>query len=255
MRLYVYGGRQGAQRAAAAGHVCIVVDALRASATTASLLHYGVQQIILVQEVAQAFAERERYPDSVLVGERGCVRVEGFDLGNSPLQAPEPLLRPTVVFTSSNMSRCGVGASSAPAAFLGTLPSATACATKAVAVAGELGCDITLIPAGAAEDEQLFVLEDYVACGGLLRRIMAAAPGAEPGDDAAAAALTLYAAAQAQGLEETFLGTANGRFLTANGFAADVRFASREDVFTTVPRVARTYPLPGGGVAAVLEPG
>ena len=93
MKLFVSGGRKGAREAAQAGHVAVIVDALRASATTASLLHYGVREIIVVEGVEEAFAEARKRPGALLAGERGCVKVEGFDLGNSPLQAPPERLR------------------------------------------------------------------------------------------------------------------------------------------------------------------
>lgn len=256
MRLYVQGGRSGAQLAAAEGRVAIVVDALRASATTASLLHYGAERLIVVEALEEAFSEARRLGDVALVGERGCVRVEGFDLGNSPLQAPEPRLRPTVVFSSSNMSRCCVGAATAPAVFLGSLVTASACARLAWQAAHEGNRDVQLIPAGAAEDEYRFVLEDYVAAGGLLQCLLAlAADRAVLADDAARAAVDLHTAAVQRGMEATFLGTDNGRFLVANGFREDVRFASNRDVFVTVPRVTETYPLADGGTAAVLQAG
>ncbi len=88
MRIFVYGGREGAKKAAASGRVAIIVDALRASATTASLLQFGAQQIIVMEDVDDAFAERARYLGSWLAGERKGLPLPGFDLGNSPLAQP-----------------------------------------------------------------------------------------------------------------------------------------------------------------------
>ncbi|MEN6404634.1 MAG: 2-phosphosulfolactate phosphatase [Armatimonadia bacterium] len=263
MKLFVSGGRKGAREAARAGHVAVIVDALRASVTTASLLHYGVQEIIVVEGVEQAFAEARKRPGALLAGERGCVKVEGFDLGNSPLQAPPERLSDTIVFSSSNMSRCCVGAATCPAAFLGTLPTLSACAEKALAAARLHGRDIMLIPAGAVVDEYKLVLEDYVAAGALITRMVEMATGeAKPtggGDrpaptgDAARAALDAWAGAQARGLQKTFLETDNGQALIGLGFEEDAKFACRMDVFTTVPQVQRTYEVDGGELAAVLS--
>ncbi|MEN6643706.1 MAG: 2-phosphosulfolactate phosphatase [Armatimonadia bacterium] len=271
MKLFVSGGRKGAREAAQAGHVAVIVDALRASATTASLLHYGVREIIVVEGVEQAFAEARKRPGALLAGERGCVKVEGFDLGNSPLQAAPERLSETLVFSSSNMSRCCVGAATCPAAFLGTLPTLSACAEKALAAARQHGRDIMLIPAGAVVDESKLVLEDYVAAGALITRIVEMAAGdaesagdggrpAPEGDgdrpapegDAARAALDAWAGAQARGLQKTFLETDNGQALIGLGFEEDVRFACRADLFATVPQVQRTYEVDGGELAAVL---
>ncbi len=256
MNLHVYGGRAGAELGARSGFVTVVVDALRASATTASLLHYGAKRIIVVETVEQAFQEAARQHDSVLAGERGCLKVEGFDLGNSPLQQAPRNLRATVVFTSSNMSRCCVAAAAAPAALLGTTVTATTCARLALHEARFHQTDLMLVPAGAAADEHLLVLEDYIACGAIMARLLRL--GGETvcvSNDAARAALDLYYAAEARNLEATFLETANGAYLCRQGFEVDVRFAARLDVFATVPRVSETLVLADGSTAAVLTAG
>ncbi len=254
MRVIISGGRVGAAQAAKHGRVAIVVDALRASATTASLLHYGAQQIIVVEDVAAAFAERDRRPGAWLAGERGGLPVPGFDMGNSPLQAPVPGLPETLVFSSSNMSRCCVGASSCPATFLGTLPTLTACAQVALAAAERLGTDIHIVPAGSALDENKLVLEDYITAGALIERVRELAADVRPTEDAAHAALAIHADAIATGYEAAFNATDNGTSLRDDlGLGEDVCFAARVDVFSEVPCVARTYDLPSGGVAAVLE--
>ena len=256
MRLMVDGGRSGARRAAEEGQVAVIVDALRASTTTASLLHHGVKTIIVVEHVAQALAEHGRQPGSLLLGERRGLKVEGFDLGNSPLQSSLPSPAETIIFTSSNMSRCCVGAASASAVFLGTLVTLSRCADLALRAAREAGRDIILVPAGAAADESRLILEDYVACGALIGKLAEVSGGeASAEGDAAQAALELHAAARQHGLERTFLETDDGRGLCALGFEADVRFASRVDVLCEVPRLRSTYSLADGGRAVVLARG
>lgn len=253
MRVFVSGGRAGALQAAAEGRVAIVVDALRASATTASLLQFGAREIIVVEEVADAFAERERRPGALLAGERGGLAVPGFDRGNSPLQSPEPGLPETVVFSSSNMSRCCVGAAPCPAAFLGTLPTLTAAATVALQAAVELGADLHLVPAGSVLDENKLVLEDYITAGALIEKLRALSPAVAPAEDAAHAALAIHREALAAGYEAAFNATDNGTALRDElGLGADVCFAARVDVLTAVPRVTSTFELPTGRLAAVL---
>lgn len=152
------------------------------------------------------------------------------------------------------MSRCCVGAATCPAAFLGTLPTINACAELARAAARHHERDIMLIPAGAVINEYKLVLEDYVAAGGLIER-MIALTGAEATGDAARMARDAFGAALARGLEQTFRQTDNGHDLCGMGFEADVRFASQVNVLTEVPMVVRTEELPSGGVGAVLSLG
>jgi 2-phosphosulfolactate phosphatase len=253
MLMRVAGGRSGAAQAAERQDVAVIVDALRASVTTASLLRYGVQAIVVVEDMAAAFAEALKRPGALLAGERGGLKVEGFDLGNSPLQADPGGLSDTIIFSSSNMSRCCVGASGCPVALLGTLPTLSAAAALAFREAREGGRNLTLIPAGSVLDETQVVLEDYVAAGALLSRIAGLAQGqAVASGDAARAAEDLWLAARERGVEETFLETDNGVSLIGLGFEADVRFAARRDAFAVVPRVTGTYALDNGERAAVL---
>lgn len=253
MRIIVAGGRLGAQQAAERQDVALIVDALRASVTTASLLTFGAREIIVVEDMDQAFEERLKRPEAWLAGERGGLKVEGFELGNSPLQAPLPGLPETIVFSSSNMSRCCVGASGCPAALLGTLPTLTAAATLATQAAVRLGRNITLIPAGSVLDECKVVLEDYVSAGALMEKIgELSGDNAEASGDAARAAQDIWSAAKQSGVERTFLGSDNGVSLIGMGFEQDVRFAARTDVFTVVPQVTGTYLLDNNDPAAIL---
>src|SRR5690349_12489561 len=87
--------------------LCIVVDALRASATVAALLDAGAAEIELAPDVAEArrMAERDR-ANTWLVGEVGGLAPPGFDESNSPtaILAARPGRR-RVVFATSNGTR------------------------------------------------------------------------------------------------------------------------------------------------------
>lgn len=254
MRIFVYGGREGAKKAAASGRVAIIVDALRASATTASLLQFGAQQIIVMEDVDDAFAERARYFGSWLAGERKGLPLPGFDLGNSPLSQPITHIPSTIIFSSSNMSRCCVAAAECPAVFLGSLPNLSACAQAAGTAAYRLQTDIQLIPAGAADDEYKLVLEDYIAAGAIIDSLCHLYADAVPDGDAAHAALAINVAAQQTGYEQAFLHTDNGRYLSqALRLGQDVCTAARVDIYTAVPVISRIYELPSGRRAAILR--
>src|ERR1039457_3482146 len=126
MRVLVSSGRQGAQLGAAEGHVTVIVDALRASATLTSLLQFGATECLVVEHVTQALAQKAAQPACLLVGERESVKFEGCDLGNSPLRAACPGLPAPVVFSSTNCSRCCVAAAGAARLFVGSTVNAGA---------------------------------------------------------------------------------------------------------------------------------
>src|SRR5258706_373230 len=64
--------------------IVVVIDVLRAFSCSALMFHYGVRDLVLVRTPQEALAFRERDPDYLVAGEVKGVKVEGFDLGNSP---------------------------------------------------------------------------------------------------------------------------------------------------------------------------
>lgn len=88
----------------------VVIDVLRASTTAASALDAGARRIIpceSVEEARQTADQLRAAGEAVLTGgERGGRRIDGFDLGNSPLDyRPEAVAGRTVVFTTTNGTR------------------------------------------------------------------------------------------------------------------------------------------------------
>ena len=252
MKVFVHSGRVGAELGAREGFVTVVVDALRASATVTSFLEFGATEVMVVEHVAQALAEKARRPEAILVGERDCLRVEGCDRGNEPLRGACPGLPGPVVFTSSNCSRCAVGAAGAPRLFLGTPVNASALARAVGQAARELDTDVLLVPAGAVEDETRFNMEDHLACGALLAKLEQLCPPARVANDAARAAQALFARVGEKHLPQAFLRTDHGRRLVEVGCEADVRWAARVDVYQSVPTLTEIRELADGGIGAVL---
>src|SRR5258705_95689 len=70
--------------AADAYGIVIVIDVLRAFSCSALMFHYGIRDLALVRTPQDALAFRDRDPDYLVAGEVKGVKVEGFDLGNSP---------------------------------------------------------------------------------------------------------------------------------------------------------------------------
>jgi 2-phosphosulfolactate phosphatase len=62
----------------------VAIDVIRAFTTAAFAFAAGAQDILLVGEVEEALALRQRFRGSLAMGEVGGRRPDGFDLGNSP---------------------------------------------------------------------------------------------------------------------------------------------------------------------------
>lgn len=85
---------------------CVIIDVLRASSTIVTALAHGVKEILTVTSVADAFKmKKKKY---ITAGERKCVKVPGFDLGNSPLELLNTIKKRPIkkmVLTTSNLTR------------------------------------------------------------------------------------------------------------------------------------------------------
>jgi 2-phosphosulfolactate phosphatase len=67
----------------------VVIDVFRASNTILMLLERGVLSIFPVSTVEDAFRLKKKYPEYLLAGERKGIKIDGFDLGNSPHEVTE----------------------------------------------------------------------------------------------------------------------------------------------------------------------
>ena len=64
--------------------IVVVIDVLRAFSTAAYAFSAGVQEIITVDKVTDAFLMKQRFPEAKLVGEVDGLPINQFDYGNSP---------------------------------------------------------------------------------------------------------------------------------------------------------------------------
>jgi 2-phosphosulfolactate phosphatase len=73
----------GARRASG---TAVIVDVFRAFTCAPFMFALGLKRSILAATPREAFDLKEEHPDFILVGEVGGIPVEGFDLGNSPME-------------------------------------------------------------------------------------------------------------------------------------------------------------------------
>ena len=62
----------------------VIIDVFRAFSLEPTLYGLGAKLIRPVGTIEEAFSFRERFPDCLLLGERGGRKCDGFDFGNSP---------------------------------------------------------------------------------------------------------------------------------------------------------------------------
>lgn len=229
-----------------------MIDVLRASTTIISALAHGAAGVrpVLTVEVARALAASGG-PDSTMLlgGERGGMRIDGFDLGNSPLEyVPARVAGRQIVITTTNGTAALDACGSAAEVLIGGIVNRTAVATRARSLAMVHGTpNIHLVCAGT--DGQV-TEEDILAAGGILD-----AASRQPGSDRDtldASALVareafrgvLATAADADAdatlaIAAAFALSRGGRNLIELGMHADLPAAAAIDSLPVVPRLAR----------------
>jgi 2-phosphosulfolactate phosphatase len=201
----------------------IVIDVLRATSTICQALTSGFERVVCVGEIDDARALAG--PGVALAGERGNVRIDGFDHGNSPREftsVTQPGTGTRLVLTTTNGTR---------------LLLAAAARCDEVLVASLLNLDAVVRAASGADEvavlcagvEGAFAIDDAYVAG----RIAAAFGGER--DDAAVAAVRLARAFETA--EEGIAGGISAANIRSAHLDDDIAFCARESVLDVVPCV------------------
>lgn len=213
-----------------AGRTVVVIDVLRATSTIVEALANGATAIYPAPSTESALKLLSSLgrEDTLLCGERRWLKVEGYDLGNSPAEyTPARVAGRRLVMSTTNGTRALTAAAGAARVVVGSFLNLGAVA-RAVADASSL----VIICAG---QEDTFSLDDVVCAGALLDRVIPAEGEGVTVNDAALAAISL---AQRFESDPAFLlQTMAGRSLAENGFASDVAFCAQIDRHGLVPEM------------------
>ncbi len=137
---------------------CIVFDVLRATSSMLTGLANGIEEIRPVATIEEAKAWREKWPGALLGGERHGDRIEGFDLGNSPLEyRRDDICR--VITTTTNGTVALRACAGAKEVWAGALLNMAALIKALKEAAPE---KVALVCAGTFRD---LALEDVLAAG------------------------------------------------------------------------------------------
>jgi 2-phosphosulfolactate phosphatase len=212
-----------------AGRTVVVFDVLRASTTIIEALSAGAKAIFPVASIEDALrlANSLGRGEVLLCGERRCLPIEGFDLGNSPREFTEDRVRgKTLVMTTTN----GTFAMSLTAGAARVLIGAVTNLDAVVETLRETEADPVLICSGR---ERFFALEDAVCAGAVAARLMEVRPGDWKLNDGAIAAVAL---AERFGTGDDFFARLHaGRLLHDAGLEADLEVCAQRNRHSLVP--------------------
>jgi 2-phosphosulfolactate phosphatase len=233
MKLDVWFSPVGIGPADVQGRTIFVIDILRATTTMCAALHHGARALIPVASTEEALrlAQTIGSADVLLAGEKNCLRIPGFALGNSPAEMTEQAVKGrTIIVTTTNGTKALLAAQGAGGVYIAAAANLTA-AGKRAGEALEQRRDVVILCAGR---EAAFGLDDAYCAG---RLAVAALGGTRPRkglNDAAVACLDLVRR-YGDNWERPLSYSRAGRELIRLGFADDVRDSARLDAYPVLP--------------------
>lgn len=138
----------------------VVIDMLRATSVITTAVSNGCEKVIpvLTVEEAKEIASRDR-GRFLLGGERGALKIEGFDYSNSPLDYTSEVVKgKTLIMTTSNGTRAIKGSLGAKHILIGAMINAEAVAKKLL----EYKDDVVIVNAGTYGQ---FSIDDFLCSG------------------------------------------------------------------------------------------
>jgi 2-phosphosulfolactate phosphatase len=211
------------------GRTIFVIDILRATTTMCAALHHGARAIIPVASTEEALrlAQTIGSTDVLLAGEKDCVRIPGFQLGNSPLEMTEAAVRgKTLVVTTTNGTKALLATQGALAVYAAAAANLSLAAERA-REALERDGEVLIICAGR---DSAFSLDDAYCAGRLVAATLGSRKPRRDFNDAALASLDLVRR-YGDRWERPLTYSRAGRELVRLGFLEDVLDAARLDAY------------------------
>ncbi len=234
MKLSIYFTPLGVTDQAIAGRPVVVIDVLRTTTSMVAALANGARAILPAASTEEALrlAQNLERDDILLVGERGSNRVEGFALGNSPLEmTAEAVSGKTLVMATTNGTPALVAAEGGDPVLIAAVTNFSAVAARARKEFDRCG-ELSMLCSGR---EGMFALEDAYCAGRIAQLLVPGRDrrGAELNDGAIAALQLVrrYGEKWKRGVGAS----AAARNLKKLGFKDDLSLATGADTHDIVP--------------------
>lgn len=238
MEIILLGNFEGSQLAASKGGIAIIVDTLRASTTMPVAMNKGITTLYVALEVEDTRLAAKEF-ESLLMGERGCEMLDGFDFGNSPVEVNNQKEMPnkTAAFTSSTGAKRVIEAIGSRAIIIGSPINARAVVSKIMKIGKSLPTNnfpIVIIPAfseGSIISNE--ITEDQI--GGLVIAQEFKKTGFALSKEILAELEHFEKLLEKQSLFQILLNTFHGQKLVELGFKDDIKFCSTINKISAVP--------------------
>ena len=233
MRVDVFFTPAGLTPAEVQGRAIFVIDILRATTTMCAALSHGAKAIIPVASTEEALRLSQTIgsTDVILAGEQNCLKIPGFQLGNSPLEMSEVTVRgKTIIVSTSNGTKALLACQGAQSVYPTAAVNLSAAAEKARELR-ESDQPVAIVCAGR---ENAFSLDDSYCAGRLVAATLGDRRPRRGLNDAAIACLDLVRR-YGDNWRRPLAYSRAGRELIKLGFRADLLDAARLDAYPVLP--------------------
>ncbi len=216
----------------------VVIDVLRASTTVAVALKNGAREIIPVANIESAVKiSGSLFGDVTLRGgERNGKMIQGFNLGNSPLEYTEATVRgKSIIYCTTNGSVAMAKSRYARHMAVGSFVNLS----SIVEYMKEINDDFLIICAGKNASFSTFGLEDAVCAGMMITKLSEEKSLDLHLTDAAVAAKALYKSF-GRSILKMLKSSDHGRYLLEIGFEEDIKLCAQVDSVPVLPVLSGT---------------
>ncbi|MCX6120684.1 MAG: 2-phosphosulfolactate phosphatase [Ignavibacteriales bacterium] len=211
----------------------VVLDVLRASSTITVALNNGAREIIPVASIESAVKISGSLFGEVTLrgGERNGKIIEGFNLGNSPLEYSEAAVKgKSIIYCTTNGSVAMAKSRYARMLIVGSFLNLT----TMVDFIREEKKDFLFICAGRLNSIGYFSLEDAVCAGMMIQKLMKDESLELHLSDSAKAAHALYKSF-GRSILKMLKTSEHGKYLSEIGFADDLKICAAVDSVPVLP--------------------
>lgn len=235
MNIQVVPTAQQAQGIDFNGKITVVIDVLRATSVITTALDNGAREVIPVKTVeeTQSLYDKCDAANTLRGGERNALKIEGFDLGNSPLEYKKKTVEgKTLILTTTNGTNAINNVKGADKVVLACFRNAAAVSEHIVGLSHRDNRDVVIVCAGT---EGRFSLDDGL-CAGMLIELLKQKTEVET-DDLGLLLAHYYDSSNAN-LLGALSGCAHLKRLFTLGFYDDIRFCLETNCVDTLPVVS-----------------
>ncbi len=211
------------------GKTSVVIDVLRASTVIVTALKNGAREVIPVGTVdfAMKVSGNAFGGQTILGGERNTKKVEGFNLGNSPLEYESEIVSgKSIILYTTNGTKAIVKAKFSENLYICCFNNLPAIADQLL----KLNKDVEIICGGSNGN---FNMEDAVCAGNLINELQKVDKTIEITDSGRASSVLFKSFGKS--IAKMLKQTEHGKLLIENGFTEDIKECAQFGTADLIP--------------------